>query len=130
LKPESVTSPEAPAPVGPYSQAIKTGCLVFVSGQLGIDPSTGKLADGVEAQASRSLENVRAVLAASGCGMDRVVKTTILLADMSDFKAVNAVYAGFFTSPFPARATFAVAGLPLGARVEIEAVASIERKDN
>lgn len=130
MKPESVTTPQAPIPVGPYSQAVRTGCLVFVSGQLGIDPSTGMIADGVEAQASAALGNVRAILAAAGCGMDRVVKTTILLADMADFKAVNAVYSGFFSQPFPARATFAVAGLPLGALVEIEAVASIERKDN
>jgi 2-iminobutanoate/2-iminopropanoate deaminase len=130
MKPESVTTSEAPVPVGPYSQAMKTGCLVFVSGQLGIDPSTGKLAEGVEAQAEQALGNIRAILSAAGCGMERVIKTTILLADMSDFVSVNAIYAGFFVQPFPARATYAVAALPLGAKVEIEAVASVERKDN
>ena len=126
MKPESITAPEAPAPVGPYSQAVRTGCLVFVSGQLGMDPSTGRLVEGVEAQASRALENIRAILAVAGCGMERIVKTTILLADISDFASVNSVYSGFFVRPFPARAAFAVAGLPLGARVEIEAVASLE----
>jgi len=123
LRTEAVFTPGAPAPVGPYSQAVKAGPFVFVSGQLGIDPSTGTLLEGVEAQAGQALRNLTAILAAAGLQASSVVKTTVLLADMGDFKAVNAVYEGFFEAPFPARAAFAVAGLPLGARIEIEAVA-------
>lgn len=113
----------APEPVGPYSQAVSAGGFIFASGQLGVDPSTGAMPPSVEAQAGQALNNLRAVLEAGGSSMDRVVKTTIFLADMKDFSAVNRVYAGCFREPFPARAAFQVAGLPLGGLVEIEAVA-------
>ncbi|VEG28577.1 Rid family detoxifying hydrolase [Actinomyces howellii] len=127
--PTAVSTTGAPAAVGPYSQGVSTGdepgSLIFVSGQVPLDPSTGTLVDGdVAAQAQRVLTNVGAVLEAAGLGYGDVVKTTVLLADIADFAAVNEVYARFFTGPvLPARAAFAVAALPLGARVEIEAVA-------
>ncbi len=113
----------APTALGPYSQGIDAGDLVFCSGQVGIDPATGILADGLNAQAERALRNLGAVLDAAGATFADVVKTTVFLADMADFAAVNEVYAGFFPDPPPARSTFAVAALPRGARIEIEAVA-------
>ena len=113
----------APAPVGPYSQAVSAGGFIFASGQLGVDPSTGTMLPTVEAQAEQALKNIRAVLEAGGSSLDLVLKTTVFLADMKDFAPVNRVYAGFFREPFPARAAFQVAGLPLGGLVEIEAVA-------
>ena len=113
----------APAALGPYSQGIDADGLVFCSGQLGLDPSTGELADGVEAQAERSLRNLAAVLDAAGVGRADVAKTTIFLTDIGDFAAVNAVYASFMTDPPPARSTVQVAALPKGARIEIEAIA-------
>lgn len=118
-----VRSKSAPAPVGPYSQAILTEEFVFASGQLGIDPATGTMPPTVEAQAELALDNLKAVLEAGGSSLDRVVKTTVLLAEMKDFARVNGVYARYFTEPFPARAAYQVAGLPLGGLVEIEAVA-------
>jgi len=118
-----VRSSSAPAPVGPYSQAILAGGLVFVSGQLGINPATGTMPPTVEEQAELALENLKAVLEAGGSSLDRVVKTTVLLADMKDFARVNGVYARYFSEPFPARAAYQVAGLPLGGLVEIEATA-------
>ena len=125
----AVSTPDAPAAVGPYSQAVSTGegrgALVYVSGQIPLDPATGTLVDsGIEAQAERVLTNIGAILAAAGLGWADVVKTTVLLADIADFKAVNAVYARHVTSPvLPARAAFGVAALPLGAGVESEALA-------
>jgi 2-iminobutanoate/2-iminopropanoate deaminase len=113
----------APAALGPYSQGIDAGDFVFCSGQVGLDPASGELAEGVTAQAERSLRNLGAVLDAAGCTFSDVVKTTVFLADIADFAALNAVYAGFFGDTPPARSTFAVAALPKGARVEIEAVA-------
>jgi 2-iminobutanoate/2-iminopropanoate deaminase len=114
----------APAAVGPYSQAIAAGDLVFCSGQIGLDPTTGELVDGgVEAEAERALRNLAAVLDAAGLGLADVVKATIFLTDIADFGAVNGVYARFMPDPPPARSTVAVAGLPRGARVEIEAIA-------
>jgi 2-iminobutanoate/2-iminopropanoate deaminase len=118
-----VRSSSAPAPVGPYSQAVLTEGLLFASGQLGINPATGSMPPTVEEQAELALDNLRAVLEAGGSSLDRVVKTTVLLADMKDFARVNGVYARYFTEPFPARAAYQVAGLPLGGLVEIEAVA-------
>lgn len=118
-----VRSDSAPAPVGPYSQAVLTEGLVFASGQLGINPATGAMPPTVEEQAELALNNLKAVLEAGGSSLDRVVKTTVLLADMKDFARVNGVYARYFTEPFPARAAYQVAGLPLGGLVEIEAVA-------
>lgn len=121
----AVATAGAPGAIGPYSQAIDTGALVFVAGQVGLDPKTRELvAGGVEAQAERAMRNVVAILDAAGLTMADVVKTTVLLADIDDFEAVNGVYARFVGDPPPARATFAVAGLPRGARVEIEAVAA------
>ena len=118
-----VISEGAPDPVGPYSQAIAIDGFVFCSGQIGLDPATGQLAEGVEAQADRVMRNLSAVLDAAGLTFADVVKTTILLTDMADFATVNRIYARFVSDPPPARATFAVAGLPRGALVEIEAVA-------
>jgi 2-iminobutanoate/2-iminopropanoate deaminase len=118
-----VTTTGAPAAIGPYSQAIVSGDLVFCSGQLGLDPASGDLVDGVEAQAERALRNLSAVLDAAGCSWDDVVKTTIFLADIGDFAAVNAVYARVVADPAPARSTFAVGALPKGGRIEIEAIA-------
>lgn len=113
----------APAAIGPYSQAIRAGCYVFCAGQLGLDPVTGDLVEGVEAQAERALQNIGAVLAADGLGFADVVKTTIFIVDMADFAAVNTIYARYFPEPFPARSTVAVAALPRGGRVEIEVIA-------
>lgn len=114
----------APAAVGPYSQAIRTGNMVFTAGQIALDPATGKLvADDITAQTERVLQNLQAVLEAAGSGLAFVVKTTVFLQDMGEFAAMNAVYGRYFPELPPARSTVAVAGLPLGARVEIEAVA-------
>ena len=118
-----VQTGRAPAAIGPYSQAIRAGGLVFVSGQLGLDPATGQLAGDVEAQARQALTNLRAILEAAGSGLDRVVKTTLFLRTMADFERVNRVYAEFFPEPAPARSTVAVAELPRGAAVEVEAIA-------
>lgn len=122
---EAVATQAAPAAVGPYSQAIKGGTLVFASGQLGIDPATGKLQEGLEAQTRQVLANLSAVLSAAGASMADVVKTTIFLVDISQFATVNAIYGTAFPSPPPARSTVQVAALPLGGLVEIEAIALI-----
>lgn len=114
---------EAPRAIGPYSQAIVAGEWVFCSGQIGADPADSTLAEGIEAQTRRALENLGAVLEASGSGWSRVVKTTVFLADMSDFAAFNDVYGAVVKEPYPARATVEAGGLPLGALIEIEAIA-------
>ena len=120
----ALSTSEAPAAIGPYSQGIDAGDLVFCSGQLGLDPASGVLVEGgVEAQAERSLRNLAAVLDAAGLAWADVVKTTIFLVDMADFVAVNAVYGRFMPEPPPARSTVAVAALPKGGLVEIEAIA-------
>lgn len=123
---EEIRSDAAPAPVGPYSQAVAVGGLVFASGQIPLDPKTGKLVDGeIEAQTERVLENVKAVLEAAGTSLARVVKTSVFLADIGDFARMNAVYARYFPrDPKPARSTFQAAKLPAGARIEIEVVAA------
>jgi len=113
----------APAAIGPYSQAIRVGGLVFTAGQTGAEPSSGELAEGVAAQADRALQNLAAVLQAAGTSFERVVKTTIFLVDMADFAAVNEVYARYLSPPYPARSTIAVRALPKGGLVEIEMVA-------
>jgi len=118
-----ISTSRAPAAIGPYSQGMRAGNLVFVSGQLGIDPATGTLADGVRTQAVRSCENVKEILAAAGCSTSDVVKTTIFLTDMKDFATVNEVYATLFDKDLPARSTVQVAALPKGGLVEIEAIA-------
>jgi 2-iminobutanoate/2-iminopropanoate deaminase len=113
----------APGPIGPYSQGIRVGGLVFTAGQTGADPASGELADGVAAQADRALRSLTAILDAAGVSMERVVKTTIFLTEASDFAAVNEVYGRHFSAPYPARSTVIVKDLPKGALVEIEAVA-------
>lgn len=125
-----INSPEAPAAIGPYSQAIEHNGLIFVSGQLPIDPSTGSfpsVREGgetmVEAQTRQSLKNLRAILTQAGSGLDKVIKTTVFLADMGDFAAMNKVYSEFFSAPYPARCAVAVKTLPKDALVEIECVA-------
>ncbi|GAA7286299.1 RidA family protein [Helicobacter pylori] len=121
---EVIHSTLAPKAIGPYSQAIATNDLVFVSGQLGIDASTGEFkgAD-IHSQTTQSMENIKAVLKEAGLGMDSVVKTTILLKSLDDFAVVNGIYGSYFKEPYPARATFQVAKLPKDALVEIEAIA-------
>jgi len=122
---ESVASPSAPAAIGPYSQAIRAGSLVFLSGQIPLDPATGALVQGdIAAQTTRVMENLRAVLAAAGCTFADVVRTTIYLVDLAHFATVNETYGRFFEAPFPARATVQVAALPKGAQVEIDAIAT------
>jgi 2-iminobutanoate/2-iminopropanoate deaminase len=121
----AVSAADAPKAIGPYSHAIRTGELLFVSGQVPIDPATGNLIDGdITAQTRRVMDNLAAVLKAGGLSLQHVVRTTIFLADMSDFAAVNAVYGSFFSEPYPARATVQVSRLPKDARVEIDAIAS------
>ena len=117
-----IATNNAPAAIGPYSQGMEVNGLVFTSGQLGIDPSTGALPEGIAAQAEQSCKNVQAILEACGSGMDKVVKTTCFLAEIADFAAFNEVYAKYFTS-CPARLCFAVKDLPKGGLVEIEAIA-------
>ncbi|GAA7844012.1 RidA family protein [Helicobacter pylori] len=121
---EVIHSTLAPKAIGPYSQAIATSDLVFVSGQLGIDASTGEFkgAD-IHSQTTQSMENIKAILKEAGLGMDSVVKTTILLKSLDDFAVVNEIYGSYFKEPYPARATFQVAKLPKDALVEIEAIA-------
>lgn len=120
-----VESSGAPAPVGPYAQAVVHGGVAYLSGQIPLDPDTGELVgDSIEAQAERVLKNVAAVLEASGSGWDRVLKVDVYLADIADFAAFNAVYERFLAGARPARATFQVAALPLGARIEIAATAA------
>lgn len=121
-----ISTLQAPAAIGPYSQAIRVGNLVYTSGQLPIDPATGAFPEGgITAQTRQSLLNVQAILAEAGLAMSDVVKTTVFLADMNDFAAMNAVYADFFSEPFPARSAVAVKTLPKGAQVEIEVIAAI-----
>ena len=124
---QAISTPEAPAAVGPYSQAIRVGDLVFTAGQLGIDPGSGEMAGAdVAQQAERAIANLEAILAAAGSGLGNLVKVTVFLADIADWPAVNEVYARLIPEPFPARSAFAVKDLPRGARVEIEAVAAAD----
>lgn len=119
-----VFTADAPAAIGPYSQAVKAGGAVYLSGQLGMNPATGELVSAdVKEQTAQALSNMKAVLAAAGATVDNVVKTTVFLTDMADFQSVNAVYAETFVSNAPARSCVAVAALPKGARVEVEAIA-------
>lgn len=117
-----IQTPNAPAAIGPYSQAVRVGATVYLSGQIGLDPATGNLRDGVEAQARQVIANLTAVAQAAGGSLDDIVKITLLLADMADFTAVNDILAKSFAPPYPARATYQVAALPKAARVEIEGV--------
>ena len=119
-----IHTPNAPAAIGPYSQAVQTGNLLFISGQIPVDPATGSFAgEDIATQTRQSLNNVKAILEEAGYTLADVVKTTVLLQDMGDFAAMNAVYAEFFTAPYPARAAFQAAALPKNAKVEIECVA-------
>ena len=121
---ETVSAADAPLAVGPYSHAVRAGHLVYLSGQAPLDPATGKLVEGgVATQTERVFANLSAVLTAAGLTFDHVVKANVYLTDLSDFAAMNEVYAHVFSEPYPARTTVAVAGLPLGAQVEIELVA-------
>ena len=121
---KAIATQNAPAAIGPYSQAIEANGTVYVSGQLGIDPATGNFAEGgAVAQARQSLTNISNILKEAGLSMKNVVKVTVLLADINDFPAVNEVYKDFFEAPFPARSAFAVAALPKGGKIEIEAIA-------
>jgi 2-iminobutanoate/2-iminopropanoate deaminase len=113
----------APRPIGPYSQSVRSGDFVFLSGQIGIDPATGNITGSPEEQTTRAMENLRAVLQESGLGFEDVVQTRIYLVDMSDWATVNGIYGSYFTDNYPARAAVQVAGLPKGAAVEIEMVA-------
>jgi 2-iminobutanoate/2-iminopropanoate deaminase len=124
---EVVSSPGAPAAIGPYSQAIRAGSLLFVSGQIPLDPATGSMIDGdVAAQTHRVFQNIGAILTAAGASFDQVVRATVYLADMNDFGVVNEVYGTYFSSPAPARATVQAARLPKDARVEIDVIASLD----
>jgi reactive intermediate/imine deaminase len=116
----AVHTSDAPAAIGPYSQAIRVGSLVFLSGQIGLDPATGTMVDGVEAQAHQVFRNLRAVARAAGGDLDGIVKISILLTDLADFAKVNAIQEQYFKAPYPARATYQVAALPKGGKVEIE----------
>ena len=120
-----IASENAPAALGPYSAGIAAGNLAFLSGQLGLDPSTGELAEGVVAQAEQALKNIEALLTAAGATFGNVVKTTVFLADIADFNAVNEVYGARFTEPYPARSAVQVAALPKGALVEIECIVAL-----
>lgn len=120
---QTISTDRAPGALGPYSQAIDTGLFIFASGQLGLDPVSGELAEGVQEQARVALQNVTAVLDAAGSSLDQVVKTTVFLQDMNDFVAMNEIYGQFFKEPYPARSAVQVARLPKDALVEIEVIA-------
>jgi 2-iminobutanoate/2-iminopropanoate deaminase len=123
---EAITSPTAPAAIGPYSPAIRAGNLLFISGQIPLDPATGQLVRGdIRVQTTRVMDNLRDLLVAAGADTSHVVRTTIFLADLSDFAVVNEIYATYFTPPYPARATVQVARLPRDVRVEIDAIAHL-----
>jgi 2-iminobutanoate/2-iminopropanoate deaminase len=124
---QAVASDDAPKAIGPYSQAVRAGSLLFVSGQIPLDPATGRLVDGdIAAQTHRVFANLRAILEAAGASLDHVVRATVYLADMDDFTVVNEVYGGYFSSPAPARATVQAARLPKDARVEIDVIAALD----
>ncbi|MDE7135330.1 MAG: RidA family protein [Muribaculaceae bacterium] len=120
---KAIATTKAPAAIGPYSQAIDAGSLLFISGQIPVNPETGAVAEGITAQTAQSIANIKAILAEAGLTIDNVVKTTVFLADMNDFAAMNAVYAENFTAPFPARSAVAVRELPKQVLVEIEVIA-------
>ena len=119
---QAITSKHAPAALGPYSQGVRAGWTVYLSGQIGLEPATGNLVDGVEAQTHQVFRNLRAVAQAAGGELDDVVKLTIMLADLADFAKVNEIMASYFKPPYPARATYQVAALPRAARIEVEGI--------
>lgn len=120
---KAISTTNAPAAIGPYSQGLTSGNLVFVSGQIPVDPETGKMADTIEEQAKQSLTNLKNILKAEGLELSNVIKTVVFLSDLADFPKVNAVYETFFCAPYPARSCVAVAGIPKGAKLEIECIA-------
>ncbi|MBE6580770.1 MAG: RidA family protein [Clostridia bacterium] len=120
---KQISTNKAPAAIGPYSQALDLGNMVFVSGQIPVDPATGTMPERVEDQAVQALTNLKNVLAAAGVGMENVVKTVVFLADLADFAVVNGIYESFFKAPFPARSCVQVAAIPKGAKLEIECIA-------
>ena len=122
---EAIFSDNAPSAIGPYSPGVKLGDMLYLSGQLGLDPATGTLPEGVEAQAEQSLKNIENLLAEASATMANVVKTTVFLADIADFARVNEVYAKHFEAPFPARSAVQVAAIPAGGLVEIEVIAAL-----
>lgn len=122
---EAIFSDNAPSAIGPYSPGVKLGDMLYLSGQLGLNPATGTLPEGVEAQAEQSLTNIENLLAEAGATMANVVKTTVFLADIADFARVNEVYAKHFEAPFPARSAVQVAAIPAGGLVEIEVIAAL-----
>jgi len=117
---QTIQSPDAPAAIGPYSQAIRVGSVVYLSGQIGLDPRTGQLVEGLEAQAHQVFKNLRAVAGAAGGTLDDIVKVSLLMMDLGGFAKVNEIMASYFKTPYPARMTYQVAGLPRGALVEVE----------
>ena len=124
---QAISSPDAPKPVGPYSAALRAGQLLFISGQIPLDPKTGRMVEGdIGVHTRRVLQNVGTLLEAAGLSYANVVRTTVFLADMNDFKAMNEAYAAFFAEPYPARSTIQAARLPRDARVEIDAIATYE----
>ena len=122
---KQISTANAPAAIGPYSQAIRSGNMLFCSGQTPVDPATGLIPDGVEAQTEQVFKNVKNLLEATGAGMDKVVKTTVFIKDMNDFAAINGIYAGYFTEPYPARSCIEVARLPKDVLVEVEVIAEL-----
>lgn len=125
---ETIATTDAPGAIGPYSQAVKLGNILYTSGQLGLDPVSGEFPATVEEQTERSLLNVKAILEAAGTSMDQVIKTTVFLKDMNDFLKVNEIYGAFFTQPYPARSAVEVARLPKDGLVEIEVIAYIPQQ--
>lgn len=123
---KQIATNQAPAAIGPYSQALRAGNMMFVSGQIPLDPATGVMAEDIRSQAIQSLTNLKNILAAEGLSMKNVIKTTVFLADLADFAVVNEVYATFFEAPYPARSCVEVCAIPKGALVEIECIAVIE----
>lgn len=126
---DAIHSPDAPAAIGPYSQAIRVGNTVYLSGQIGLDPKAMTIVEGVEAQAHQVFRNLRAVAMAAGGTLDDIVKLSILMVDLGDFAKVNDIMAGYFTKPYPARATYQVAALPRGALIEVEGTVVLPAAD-
>jgi 2-iminobutanoate/2-iminopropanoate deaminase len=122
---QAIRTDKAPQAIGPYSQGIRIGNLIFTSGQIPLDPASGAIGEGIERQTRQTLENVSAVLAAAGAGLEDVVKTTVYIRDMRDFAAINDVYSGYFCEPYPSRSCVEVSRLPKDALIEIEAIAEV-----
>ena len=120
-----ISSKEAPAAIGPYSQAVRVGDIVYMSGQIGLDPTTGMLVEGIDAQAHQVFLNLRGVAEAAGATLDSIVKLTVFVVDMGDFAKVNEIMQSYFKPPYPARSTIEIAGLPRGARVEVEGIIAL-----